>query len=120
MKAAAFLHELVSLVREAALAGARQGASEALAAAMAVRLGVRVATKPAGETPANVTTVTIGETLRALFEQLRELDKTDPAHVDAVVGAIVNHVRSWRPESVVSLGQLPAPGEPIRDPRSKP
>lgn len=52
----------------------------------------------------------------AILVELNELAKTNPAAVDGFVVALVNHLRSWRPESVSPLGTLPDP-EPIRDPR---
>lgn len=55
---------------------------------------------------------------RQVFDALAELEKTAPADVDALVTSIVSHLRSWRPESVSPLGQLPAPTERISDPRS--
>lgn len=55
--------------------------------------------------------------LRHVLAELDELDRTEPDAVAAVVGALVSHLRSWRPESVAPLGTLPPPTEPIRDPR---
>ncbi|MCX5747107.1 MAG: hypothetical protein NT062_31945 [Proteobacteria bacterium] len=54
---------------------------------------------------------------RVLFAQLAERDKTDHAVVDRVVGAMIDHLRSWRSESVMPL-TWGAPTEPIRDPRT--
>lgn len=56
---------------------------------------------------------------RSLFEDLVELDKTEPHDVDAIVAAIVSHLRSWRPVAVAPLGTLPAPSDPaaLADPR---
>lgn len=54
---------------------------------------------------------------RRIFEELVELDKTDPHAVDEIVGAIVQHLRSWRPVAVAPLGVLPEPTEPNVDPR---
>lgn len=53
---------------------------------------------------------------RALLD-LAELDKTEPADVDAIVWMIIAHLRSWRPVSVSPLGTLPPPDEAPRDPR---
>lgn len=58
----------------------------------------------------------LGAIVRATFERLRELDKHSPAEVDRVVRAIVEHVRSWRPESVVSLSEW----EPTEEPPTSP
>lgn len=61
---------------------------------------------------------------RTIVEHVRHafaaIDELDPDEQDLVVGAIVMHLRSWRPESVSPLGVLPPPGEAIRDPRSSP
>jgi hypothetical protein len=55
--------------------------------------------------------------LRRLLEQLTELDKREPADVDAIVEALVAHLRSWRPVAIAPLGTLPDPEEPIRGAR---
>jgi hypothetical protein len=59
----------------------------------------------------------LDDRVRGIFAELVELDKVAPGEVDRVVGAMVNHLRSWRPVSVAPLGTLPAPTEAIRDPR---
>jgi hypothetical protein len=55
--------------------------------------------------------------VRGIFAELAELDKVAPGEVDRVVGAMVSHLRSWRPMSVAPLGVLPPPTTRIRDPR---
>lgn len=57
------------------------------------------------------------ELQRSLFEKLQALERTAPSDVDAIVTAIVAHLRSWRPVSIAPLGTLGPPTEPIRDPR---
>ncbi len=61
----------------------------------------------------------VREKLRAATAELVELDKVAPAEVASIVGSLVAHLRSWRPESVSPLGTLPPPTDPeaIRDPR---
>lgn len=61
--------------------------------------------------------IVIAQRFAADLEDLRELDRQDPAEVDAIVSHLVAHLRSWKPESVTPLGTLPAPTERIRDPR---
>jgi hypothetical protein len=63
----------------------------------------------------------IAAVLRSTFEALVELDKTEPHDVDAIVSAMLAHLRSWRPVAVAPLGTLPAPSDPeaIRDPRDR-
>ena len=46
------------------------------------------------------------------------MDKLDPSDVDTIVLAVVGHLRQLRPEQFGCLSSLPAPTEPIRDPRS--
>lgn len=53
----------------------------------------------------------------ALLEDMREHERGEPHEVAQLVGALIAHVRAWRPESVSPLGTLPPPGEQIRDPR---
>ena len=55
--------------------------------------------------------------LRNGLAELAELDRYAPDEVAAVVGSLVAHLRSSRPESVSPLGILPPPTEAIRDPR---
>jgi hypothetical protein len=55
--------------------------------------------------------------LAAELEALRDHERRQPAEVEAIVCHLVAHLRSWRPESVTPLGKLPAPSEPICDPR---
>lgn len=62
----------------------------------------------------------IGRRFAADLDDLREHERDNPAEVAAIVAALVGHLRSWRPECVVSLGQLPKPEAPIVDPRSTP
>lgn len=42
--------------------------------------------------------------IRIIFEQLRELDKTEPAEVEALVASLVSHVRSWRHVALLAGG----------------
>src|SRR4029077_7609185 len=46
---------------------------------------------------------------RTGFAVLEHHSKLEPAEVDWITGAIVAHLRSWRPESVSPLGTLPEP-----------
>ena len=57
---------------------------------------------------------------RRIFERLAELEKTAPGDVDAIVAAVVSHLRAWRREHVHPLGALPPPTERIQDPRQPP
>jgi hypothetical protein len=57
------------------------------------------------------------ELARTLFDRLRELDKQDPHGVERVVASMVDHLRSWCPESVIPLGELLPPEGPTADPR---
>lgn len=41
------------------------------------------------------------------FELLRELEKTQPAEVELIVGAIVNHVRAWKPMALLASQETP-------------
>jgi hypothetical protein len=59
------------------------------------------------------------ELQREVFAKLDELAHHAPADADRVVGAIVSHLRAWRPESVSPLGVLPPPTEPVCDPRRR-
>ncbi len=59
----------------------------------------------------------IGRRLAADLETLGEHARDQPAEADAIVCALVAHLRAWRPESVSPLGTLPAPTESIHDPR---
>lgn len=45
--------------------------------------------------------------VRLNFSLLAELDKTAPGDVDIIVGAIVGHLRSWRPMSLVKQTETP-------------
>lgn len=65
-----------------------------------------------------MTTRTIAQRLAADLEDLREREKDEPEQVEAIVCALVAHLRAWKPESVTALGVLPAPEAPIRDPRT--
>lgn len=56
--------------------------------------------------------------VRGIFAELVEIEKTAPGEADRVVGAMVSHLRSWRPVAVAPLGALPPPSTPIRDPRA--
>lgn len=60
----------------------------------------------------------VAQRFAADLEELRELAKTAPQDAEAIVCALVSHLRAWRPESVAPLGVLPPPTEPIRDPRT--
>lgn len=60
----------------------------------------------------------IGQRLALVLADLREHEKTEPAEAEAIVCAVIAHVRAWRPVQVCELGRLPAPTEQIRDPRS--
>lgn len=51
------------------------------------------------------------EQARKFFADLRELEKTNPHDVDVLVGAVVEHVRSWKPVAL-----LPVAGETLRVP----
>ncbi len=53
------------------------------------------------------------------LEVLRDHEPLQPAAVDRVIGALVAHLRSWRPVAVAHLGELPPPGERIQDPRGR-
>ena len=60
----------------------------------------------------------------AILEQLRgalaAVDQDfEPDAQERIYRALVAHVRSRRPDSVVPLGTLPPPGEVIRDPRGE-
>ena len=59
--------------------------------------------------------------LAAILEVLRStcatIETLDPGEQDIAYRALLDEVRSRRPESVGFLGNLPAPTEPIRDPR---
>lgn len=63
----------------------------------------------AGLTPTGPT-VTRAQALtgsaRRLFEALAELDKTEPAVVDAILATIVAQLRSWRPVALLAGGAL--------------
>jgi hypothetical protein len=59
----------------------------------------------------------VAERLRGALDELAELAKQAPAEADQIVGSLVAHLRSWRPESVSPLGVLPKPEAPIVDPR---
>ena len=56
----------------------------------------------------------VTEQFRTAFAGVPELD---PADVDAIVLAVVGHLRQLRPEQFGCLSQLPAPEAPVRDPR---
>ena len=58
--------------------------------------------------------------LRHGLDELAALDRYAPDAVAAVIGSLVAHLRSWRPESVAPLGTLAPPTEAIRDPRLVP
>jgi hypothetical protein len=57
--------------------------------------------------------------LQVGLEELVEVAKIEPTAVEQVVGALVSHLRSWRPESVCYLGELPPPESPNVDPRGQ-
>ena len=57
------------------------------------------------------------ELVRTIFDRMRELERRDPKGVERVVLAMVEHLRSWRPEAVAPLGTLPEPEGPTDDPR---
>lgn len=56
--------------------------------------------------------------MRRNLELLVELEKTDPAGVVVIVGALISHLRSWKPLAAVSVPAMidpavvPAPVEP--------
>lgn len=56
--------------------------------------------------------------MQRILIDLAELDKTAPHDVDFIVGAMIAHLRSWRPVSVAPLGTLPDPEEEPVDPRT--
>lgn len=58
--------------------------------------------------------------IRFGLAELAKLERGAPGEVARIVGLLVAHLRSWRPESVTPLGDLGPPTEPIRDPRSAP
>ena len=62
----------------------------------------------------NARAAEVAELFRAAFVGLASLD---PSEVDDIVLAVVGHLRQLRPEQFGCLSKLPAPGEPIRDPR---
>jgi hypothetical protein len=66
----------------------------------------------------SVATSACGELARSLFDRLREIEKRDPHGVERVVASMVEHLRSWRPESVIPLGELLPPEGPAVDPRA--
>ena len=41
--------------------------------------------------------------VRRNFELLVELEKSSPADVDAIVAAMLPHLRSWRPTALLAL-----------------
>lgn len=41
--------------------------------------------------------------VRRNFELLADLDKTSPADVDAIVAAMLAHLRSWRPMALLAI-----------------
>ena len=55
---------------------------------------------------------------RTLRAALAITDELDPDEQDVVYRAVLDHVRSRRPESVGYLSQLPEPESPVVDPRS--
>lgn len=59
----------------------------------------------------------IAQRFAADLEDLRDHEKQHGDEVEAIVCSIVAHLRSWKPESVTSLGVLPEPEAPITDPR---
>jgi hypothetical protein len=60
---------------------------------------------------------TLGQRLAADLDDLRELEREDPAAAEAIRTAIVSHLRSAWPESIAPMGALPIPEAPITDPR---
>lgn len=56
--------------------------------------------------------------LRHGLAELAELERVAPQEVGAIAGALVAHLRSWRPEAVAPLGTLPPPTDRICDPRA--
>lgn len=58
--------------------------------------------------------------IRFGLAELAKLERAMPAAIARVVGLLVAHLRSWKPESVTPLGDLGPPTEAIRDPRSAP
>lgn len=45
--------------------------------------------------------------VRRNFELLGELEKSAPGDVDFIVGAIVGHVRSWKPMALAAPEPIP-------------
>jgi hypothetical protein len=58
------------------------------------------------------------EQLRGALAALVELERVEPAGVRRVYDAARAHLRARYPEDGASLGTLPPPTEPIRDPRT--
>jgi hypothetical protein len=58
------------------------------------------------------------EQLRQALQALLELERVEPAGVRRVYDMARAHLRSRYPEDGQSLGTLPPPTEPIRDPRA--
>jgi len=45
--------------------------------------------------------------VRRNFELLRELEKTEPAAVDAIVAMMAAHLRSWKPLALIAAQVTP-------------
>lgn len=58
----------------------------------------------------------IAQRLAADLEELRKLERAQPAEADAIVCMLVASIRNWH---AASLGTLPEPGEPNVDPRRR-
>jgi hypothetical protein len=59
----------------------------------------------------------IAQRFAADLEDLREHERAHPDETEAIVVALVAHIRAWHPESVSPLGTLADPTEPNIDPR---
>ena len=59
----------------------------------------------------------VAKRLAADLEDLRELDTSAPDDCDAIVLALVAHLRAWKPVSIAPLGTLPPAEAPNVDPR---
>ena len=117
MNAAGLALVVPMLVSTAVYGIDRLNAADPVAAGRLAAAMVASAAAPMAVTAARFDRVR--EKLRAATAELVELDKVAPAEVASIVGSLVAHIRSWRPESVSPLGTLGPPTDPaaLRDPR---
>lgn len=55
------------------------------------------------QTPATLgAAAALAGAVRRNFELLRDLEKTDPAGVDAIVASMATHLRSWKPLALLA------------------